>query len=183
MAARSALCVRMSMSRNFGNCIPLLLGALLSSPALAEEHEEPETEALDPGFVRVPNPAFPSPEVHVVPLDRGRKIDRKDLEPYFADGKRGQAKAAFDAGRWADVRTLLEGEGDELPVRYLRALSQARLNDNGAAAVELEALAAQWPAMRDRCLVQAGWAYEEGVLAARESDAECRSAELILTSP
>lgn len=160
MAARSALCVRMSMRGSLSKSIPLLLGALLCAKAFAEEQEPVEPD-LDPGLVRVPNPAFPSPEVHLVPIDRGRKLERKDVEPYFAEGKRAQAKAAFDARRWADARALLQAEGDDLPVRWLRALAAENLYDHPFAAAELEVIAAKWPGMKDRCLVSAGLSYEE----------------------
>src|SRR3954468_12572967 len=86
MAAKSALCVRMSMWGSLGKSIPLLCAALLSAPALADDDEAPQ-DPLDPGFVRIATPAFPSPEVHEVPIDRGRKLERKDFEPYFAAGK------------------------------------------------------------------------------------------------
>lgn len=120
------------------------------------------TEAeLDPGFIRIPNPAFPSPELHAVPIDRGRKIERKDLEPYFGSGKRAQAKAAYDARKWAEVKMLLESEGDHPPVRYLRALAAQELEENGFAAAELEVLAAKWLGFKDRCLVLSGQSYEE----------------------
>src|SRR4051812_7347184 len=93
MAARSALCVRMSMSRNCLKSIPLLLctlGATAFADELASETpaEAPaEAEAVDLGFISVQNPAFPSPVVHEVPVNRGRKIERADLLPYFSEGK------------------------------------------------------------------------------------------------
>src|SRR5262245_48395420 len=99
MAAKSSLCVRMSMSKGGSKCTPLLLCALLASPLAAQPASPPPAEvpaempaeansepALDTGFVRVPNPAFPSPQVHEVPLSRGRRFERADLAPYFADG-------------------------------------------------------------------------------------------------
>ncbi|MBK7863240.1 MAG: transglycosylase SLT domain-containing protein [Archangiaceae bacterium] len=137
-----------------------MLCALLSATAFAEEQEPPESD-LDPGLMRVANPAFPSPEVHEVPIARGRKLERSDFEPYFSQGARAQAKAAFDAHKWGEVLTLLKPEGDELPVRWLRALASFQLKDHRFAAAELEALSAKWPGMRDRCLVLSGQAFEE----------------------
>jgi soluble lytic murein transglycosylase len=150
----------MSMWEGFANCISLLLAALLSTPALAEEEEPPQAD-LDQGLVRVPNPAFPSPEVHAVPIERGRRLERKDFEPYFAEGKRAEAKAAYDARKWAEVRALLKNEGDDPPVRWLRAHAAFQLEDHAFAAAEWEAISAKWPGMKDRCLVLAGQAYEE----------------------
>src|SRR5438445_10835308 len=75
---------------------------LASSPAWAQLLDEEQTalvaEVADPGFIRVANPAFPAPETTPV-ADRGPKIERTELSPYFAGGKLLEAKAAFDAGR------------------------------------------------------------------------------------
>jgi soluble lytic murein transglycosylase len=117
-------------------------------------------EESDPGYVRVLNPAFPTPVVRVVPIDRGPKVEREDLAPYFATGKRAGAKWAFDEGRLDKALKLLEGEGDSAPVRYLRGLIYLRGSDFQKAAAELQSLADLYPPMRDRCLVQAAWAYE-----------------------
>lgn len=129
--------------------------ALLSSQA-----DPAPAEDADPGYVRVPNPAFPSPVVAAVPIDRGPKIERADLAPYFAAGRLGGAKWAFDEGRLDKARTLLETEGDAPPVRYLRALIAMRLSDFATAAAEFQSLSQLYPPMRDRCLVQAAWANE-----------------------
>ncbi len=165
MAAKSALCVRMSMRGGFRKSIAVLALALLSTRAAAQDTVPPDEgtveDSLDPGFIRVPNPAFPSPEIHEVPIERGRKIERKDLEPYFGAGKRADAKAAYDARKWADVKTLLKDEGEEPPVRWLRAMASAQLGDHAVAAAELEAIAAKWPGFKDRCLVLSGQEYED----------------------
>lgn len=119
----------------------------------------PEAEA-DPGFERLSNPAFPSVEVQAVAIDRGPRFDRGALSPYFADGKLAEAKAAFDAGRYARAREALAGVPESSPVRFLRALAAFRALDYAFASKEFEALAAEWPPLRDRCLVHAGQAYE-----------------------
>ncbi len=168
IAARSALWVRMSMAGSFVKSIAVLALALGGSawaqdtaPPAADAPSSDAPEQVDLGFIQVRNPAFPSPEVHEVPVNRGRKIERADLLPYFADGKKAQARAAFDAAKWADVRALLEGEGDDAPVKYLRTLATQRQLDHATASKQFEALAAVWPGMRDRCLVLSGQSFEE----------------------
>ncbi|MBL8955655.1 MAG: transglycosylase SLT domain-containing protein [Myxococcaceae bacterium] len=158
----------MSMSSSWPKSIAALALALLSAAALAQETLPPassdeglEEDALDPGFIRVPNPAFPSPEKQPEVVDRGRKLERSDLEPYFAAGKRAEAKAAYDARKWADVKAALRDEGDAPPVRWLRALAASQLGEHLFAAAELEAIAAKWPAFKDRCLVLSGQEYED----------------------
>src|SRR5450432_932082 len=81
IAARSALWVRMSMT---GSCLKSIavLALTLGAPARAQDTAAPAAEAstdvapeqVDLGFIQVPNPAFPSPQVHEVPVNRGRKI-------------------------------------------------------------------------------------------------------------
>jgi len=161
MAAKSALCVRMSMRRELAKSIAALGLTLLSVPAALAQDTIPPDDSLDPGFIRVANPAFPSPEIHEQPVDRGRKIERKDLEPYFASGKRAEAKAAYDARKWGDVKALLKGEGDDPPVQWLAAMASSQLGDHAFAAAELETIAAKWPGFKDRCLVLAGQEYED----------------------
>ncbi|MFT3836469.1 MAG: transglycosylase SLT domain-containing protein [Myxococcaceae bacterium] len=136
---------------------------LASSPALAQLPDEDQTsleqEVADPGFVRVANPAFPAPDVTPV-ADRGPKIDRSDLAPYFATGKLAEAKAAFDNGRNDLCRAALEGQPDTPPVRFLRAMAAQRMGDNAFASKEFEALATAWPRLKDRCLMYSGWSFE-----------------------
>ncbi|MBX7115152.1 MAG: transglycosylase SLT domain-containing protein [Myxococcaceae bacterium] len=119
-----------------------------------------DPESADPGFAELPNPAFPSPHVYAIPVERGLKIERADWAPYFATGKLRDAKAAFDAGDFRKARALLEGQGDAPAVMFLKASAAERLNDDAAASKEFEAVAGRYPAMRDRCLVSAGMAYE-----------------------
>jgi len=143
---------------------PAALLALLSTLAGAPFEEARPVELppddADPGYVRVRNPAFPTPVVRVVPIDRGPLIERADLAPYFVEGRLAGAKWAFDEGRLDKALKLLEGEGDAAPVRYLRGLIFLRSSDFQKAASELQSLADLYPPMRDRCLIQAAWAYE-----------------------
>ncbi len=137
------------------------LGAQGQTPEPAPEPSvTADPELADPGFAELPNPAFPSPHVYAIPVDRGLKIERADWAPYFAAGKLRDAKTAFDAGDFRKARALLEGQGDAPPVMFLKATAAERLNDDATASKEFEALAARYPAMRDRCLVSAGMAYE-----------------------
>ena len=137
-----------------------LISALAGSPSDETAAPDLPFDDADPGYVRVLNPAFPSPVVRLVPVDRGPKILRADLAPYFAAGKLLGAKWAYDEGRLDTALKLLEGQGSSAPVRYLRALVSLRGLDFAKAAAELQSLAEVYPAMRDRCLVQAAWAYE-----------------------
>jgi soluble lytic murein transglycosylase len=141
-----------------------LLSLIVSLQGGANDDPAPNdlmsSEEADPGFIRIQNPAFPSPEIHQVPINRGPKIERADLAPYFAAGKLAGAKWAFDEGRYDKARKLLENEGDHAPVRYLRAMTLLRSSLWADAGKELEDLAEIYGPMRDRCLLQAGWAYE-----------------------
>ncbi len=138
------------------------------SPSEAQLSPPPEAEKalLPPGYVEIFNPAFPLPVVPVpkkavvVEPPRGKAYGLEDLAPYFAEGKKKEAKAAFDRGLYLKARELLEGEGSSLPVRYLRALSAVRAGDDVRAALEMGALAQDYPALRDRCLTHAGLALE-----------------------
>lgn len=115
----------------------------------------------DPGFVRFENPAFPGSRVESVPVDRGPKFERADLAPYFVDGKLAEAKAAFDAGSYSKAITLLDGVQDTPPIRFLRALAAHRSGDWKFSAKEFELLAEAYPPLRERCLIHAGWGYEQ----------------------
>jgi soluble lytic murein transglycosylase len=136
---------------------------LCGFPSFGQEADFPaEGEAeSDPGFARLANPAFPSPEVRAVPIDRGPKIERVDLAPYFTEGKLAEARAAFEAGSFSRCITLLDGIKDTPPTRFLRALAAHRIGDWAFASKEFEALAESYPPLRDRCLVHAGWGYEQ----------------------
>jgi soluble lytic murein transglycosylase len=139
----------------------LWAGSALASTQLADAPLTASgVDESDPAYARVANPAFPSPEVHEVPIDRGLALSRADLAPYFATGRLAEAHAAFVAQQWAKTRDLLSDAPDTAPVRFLRALAALRGSDNAFASKEFEALADAWPVMRDRCLVYAGFAYE-----------------------
>jgi soluble lytic murein transglycosylase len=136
--------------------------AQLTPPPDAEKAPLPE------GYVEIFNPAFPLPEVAAprkdptpVVVQLGKAYGLEDLTPYFAEGKKKDARQAFDRGFYLKARELLEGEGDSVPVRYLRALSAVRAGDDTRAAVEMAALADEYPALRDRCLTHAGVALED----------------------
>lgn len=140
-----------------------LAAVLLAFPVFGQETDFPaEVEAeSDPGFARLANPVFPSPEVRSVPIDRGPKIERADLAPYFTEGKLAEARAAFQAGSYSRAIALLDGIKDSGPTRFLRALAAHRIGDWKFSAAEFESLAATYRPLRDRCLVHAGWGYEQ----------------------
>ncbi len=132
--------------------------AELSPPPDSEKAQAPQ------GFVEILNPAFPAaqaPALAPAVVDRGRRYDAADVAPYFATGKLAEARTEFERGRFARARTLLAGAGSAPPVRYLRALSALRAEDFQAAATEMTALAADYPALSDRCAVHAAIALEE----------------------
>ncbi|QRN93278.1 transglycosylase SLT domain-containing protein [Archangium violaceum] len=136
-----------------------------NAPSEAQLSPPPDSEKVlvPPGYVEVLNPAFPDPPppAPVQPrVFKGRSYGLDDLSPYFAEGKRKEAKEAFDKGFYTRARELLEKEGNSLPVRYLRALSAVRAGDDKRAAEEMTALAEDYPALRDRCLTHAGVALE-----------------------
>ncbi|MDY7230624.1 transglycosylase SLT domain-containing protein [Hyalangium rubrum] len=134
------------------------------SEALLAPVPESEKTPLPSGYVEIFNPAFPMPVVQVplkpVEAPKGRAYGLDELAPYFAEGKKKEAKEAFDRGFYLKARTLLEGEGNSPPVRYLRALSAVRGGDDVRAAKEMAELAEDYPAMKDRCLTHAGVALE-----------------------
>ncbi|XXF80977.1 transglycosylase SLT domain-containing protein [Myxococcaceae bacterium GXIMD 01537] len=137
-----------------------------SAPPEAQLSPPPDAEKAPPapGYVEVPNPAFPRPVATVAvvarPVDLGPRYGLEDLAPYFAEGRKKEAREAFDKGQYLKARALLEREGDAAPVRYLRALAAVRSGDDANAAKEMAALAEDYPAMRDRCLTHAGIALE-----------------------
>ncbi|GMU59963.1 MAG: hypothetical protein AMXMBFR34_17260 [Myxococcaceae bacterium] len=144
------------------------LAACLCTGALAQPAEPTDEPSLppegedvyEPGLLRVDNPAFPVPRV-VEAIDPGPTLSRADFAPYFGSGILAEAKAAFDAGRYSTARSLLAEAPGSQPVRFLRALSALRERDFAFAGAELEKLAADWPALADRCLVHSGQAYEQ----------------------
>lgn len=134
-----------------------------NAPPEAQLSPPPEAERAQPsGYIVVTNPAFPSapPPSPVEP--QGRRYEASDLAPYFGEGLLAQARAAYDAGRHAEARALLEPlEDASPPVRYLRALAALHAGDAARAADELAPLASDYPALADRCLAHGGIAREE----------------------
>jgi soluble lytic murein transglycosylase len=134
------------------------------SEVLLTPRPDAEKAPLPAGYVEFFNPAFPMPMLVVEPprveVPRGRAYALEDLTPYFTEGRKKEAKEAFDRGFYLKARALLEKEGDSVPVRYLRALSAVRAGDEARAAQEMADLADDYPAMKDRCLTHAGVALE-----------------------
>ena len=127
----------------------------LSPPPAAERVQVP------PGYIGLANPAFPMPEAAESSLPLGRRYDAKDLAPYFATGKAAEARLQFEQGRYAEARELLAGEGNGLPVRYLRAICALKAGLFEEAAAEMSVLAVDYAVLRDRCLFHAAQAFEE----------------------
>jgi soluble lytic murein transglycosylase len=138
------------------------------SEALLAPPPDAEKAPLPPGYVEIFNPAFPLHELAPpakkeeakAEVPRGKAYGLAELAPYFAEGKKKEAKAAFDRGFYLKARELLQNEGNDPPVRYLRALSAVRAGDEVRAAQEMAELAEYYPALRDRCLTHAGVALE-----------------------
>ncbi len=136
-------------SRSRGSWVAALVFAAWASAA---RPEEPADDA-------------PIPESELEDLIEGgsgprqatRRYGETDLAPYFGAGALAEAKALFDRGRHARARASLRGE--ERPVRYLRALA-ALETDPATAVQELTALSADYPEMRDHCLLHAARAME-----------------------
>lgn len=108
--------------------------------------------------------APPAPTPAAVPVPDS-SYDETDFAPYFAEGVLKEAKAAFDAGQYAKVRTLTDGVEKTWSVRYLRALAAERLEYTDLSAFEMSELLAleNVPGVeriRDRILVHAALAYE-----------------------
>lgn len=126
---------------------------------------EAERAQLPSGFQEIVNPAFPQPIAPVVEkpkkADIGPLYGVEELAPYFSTGVLLQAKAAFDAGRFAQAADLLKTAPDAPWVHYLRGLAALRANDPTTAAAMLTPLADTYRVMRDRCLTHAGIAQEE----------------------
>ncbi|MFP2908922.1 transglycosylase, partial [Pyxidicoccus sp. 3LFB2] len=133
-----------------------------SAPSEAQLSPPPDSEKapLPPGYVEVLNPAFPNAAPPAPVVHRGRRYGLEDLAPYFGEGKKKQAREAFDRGQYTRARELLKDEGDSAPVRYLRALAAVRAGDDEAAAKEFASLAPDYPALKDRCLTHGGVALE-----------------------
>lgn len=151
-------------------CVRALRFSLLVWAAVAsagvEEDLPAEVVPAEASLV-VDNPAFPGPVVEAAPAPTAEVVDagvallqRAEVAPYFATGRLADAKAAFDQGELDRARALLDDVEDTAPVRYLRASTALRLRDYAFAATEFETLAEAYSPMRERCLLQAGWAFE-----------------------
>ncbi len=122
---------------------------------------ERQADPSDPGFARLPNAAFPSPEIRSVPIDRGPKFERSQLAPYFSEGALAEAKAAYGAYRWSVAKEKLSQVADTSnPVQFLRALTLYRSGEFEKAGKAFEVLAVEYLPLRDRSLVHAGWSFE-----------------------
>src|SRR5262249_9119238 len=130
----------------------LLAAAPETSPAAADEQAPAVDQRLVPDDVtEVGNPAFPSgPPAAPPPVAARRRVDLRMLDPVFT-GELAAPRAEFEAGRYEHTVQLLEGARSTPEVRYLRALAQVRIKPAPGPAADLEALAAELPAIADRC--------------------------------
>jgi soluble lytic murein transglycosylase len=85
----------------------------------------------------------------------------EQLTPYFAEGTLAKARAEYDRGRYRRAKKLLDLEEPTLPVRFLKAQIALNLRDFATAADEFGALAGEYTALRDHCLVRAAYASEK----------------------
>jgi soluble lytic murein transglycosylase len=128
-------------------------------------------ETAKPSVPVLAAPEIPeATEAPVTPVDlasdvpaaavKPRPFEGADLEPYFSAGARREAKQAYDNGQFRLARKKLDALGDELPIRYLKALASLKSGDAATASEELSALADAYVPMRDACLYYAGLAEE-----------------------
>ncbi|RPH70529.1 MAG: transglycosylase [Myxococcaceae bacterium] len=137
----------------------LLAAAPETSPATPTDPAPDVEQGLVPDDVaEVWNPAFPSRPAPSPPT--GRRVALRTLDPVFT-GQLATARAEFEAGRYERTVQFLSKAQGTPAVRYLRALAQVRVRPAAGPAAELEALAAELPAIADRCRLQAGLAREE----------------------
>jgi soluble lytic murein transglycosylase len=145
----------------------LAVACLLAAPAPAEAPSVPSTEpapAVEQGLVpddvaEVLNPAFPEAPAPPAPLRKVR-VSLADLSSYFT-GELARPRAEFEAGRYERTLELLARAPRSAPVRYLTALAALRAHPDLGAARSMESVAAELPAVADRCWLQAGLAHEE----------------------
>ncbi len=90
----------------------------------------------------------------------GRLVERHDWASYFVASPLAEAKTAFDNGKLLEAKKRLQAVEQSVAVRFLLGLTLMKLQDHPASAATFEALAPQYPAMRDWCLLHAGWSYE-----------------------
>lgn len=143
--------------------LPPVLVAVLCVGAWAHAQDDGEapdvSEEAEVELLHLDNPAFPV-VVDDAPAQAEASLTLADLSPYFADGPLAEAKALFDARRYAAAAQRLDAAPPSTPARFLRALTALRLRDWARAGPDFEALAADYPALADRCFVHAGQAYE-----------------------
>ncbi|HEY3445775.1 MAG TPA: transglycosylase SLT domain-containing protein [Myxococcales bacterium] len=84
-----------------------------------------------------------------------------DLRPHFAEGARARARQAYAEGRFGEAQALLTDQGDDPPVRYLRALCELGAGHAEQAAEALARLAPNYLPMRDRLHLQSAAAFEQ----------------------
>lgn len=137
-----------------------VVGQELAEEAPGDAETAPVPDSA-PESVELDNPFFPPPPAPPAeaPQPVSRRVERKDLSPYFT-GKLREARQAFAQGAYPRAREKLAGADETPAVRFLRALAAFRSRDFAAAAPEFEALAEAYPALAPRCLVHAGWAFE-----------------------
>src|SRR4051812_32092458 len=82
-------------------------------------------------------------------------------EPALDDPAVVAARSALERGQPERALQLLAVLPPALHVRYLRAVATAKLGRLGPASEELELLAANYPALSDRCAYEAGVAFEQ----------------------
>jgi soluble lytic murein transglycosylase len=89
-----------------------------------------------------------------------RSVTSDQWASYYATGKLAEAKAAFDNGKLRDALKTLETIEPTLASRFLLGLTLMKLNEHPKSAATFEALAADYPAMREWCLLHAAWSFE-----------------------
>ena len=119
-----------------------------ASPEGAESNEDTEG---DESLVPLP-PIAPA---------SSRLFQRADLNPYFAEGKLAEAKAAYDRNQPLRARVLLQDSELDAPAsKYLAALAALKAGKFAVAAQELDALCESYAVLQDECLFHAGLAHE-----------------------
>ncbi len=88
------------------------------------------------------------------------EVSVSEWSSYFGQGALADAKVLYDNGKFAKALVILEKEAQSTAVRFLSALCKAKLGQQQAAAEAFVSLSNDYPAMRDWCLVHAGWSFE-----------------------
>ncbi len=138
-------------------CVGVLAGRPVWAQAPAEEGAADEVlseEQLEDLL------ASPAAQPSGSELD-GAMFGLEQLSSYFAEGTLAKARAEYDRGRYRRARKLLSQEQPTLPVRFLMAQSALNFGDTATAAQEFAALAEEYVALRDHCLLRAALANEQ----------------------